>query len=69
MPLTREKLDGMVCHEPGCDCEAGTMYLHARCHPESPTWTKYEKGLLIVECAECREQVASIEVAGPAISV
>ena len=63
VPLTREYLDEAICSTPGCDEEHGPLYLHSRCHPEAPTWTLYEDGVLRVECAECREEVAIIRVA------
>lgn len=49
-------MDDVTC---SCDkptCEHSVLYLHSRCHPDSPTWVRYVKGSgeLEVLCAECR---------------
>lgn len=62
--LTRADLDGAVCSEEGCDCGAGAeLYLHGRCHMDSPTWAKYAGGVLEITCAACDRVIARIEVA------
>ena len=63
--LTRTALDRMQCSSPGCKEPHGELYLHGRCHPESPTWAKYENGTVTVQCAvaDCGQVVAVIAVA------
>jgi hypothetical protein len=61
--LTQTALDRMQCSQPGCKEPHGPLYLHGLCHPESPTWARYAKGVLTVECAECKTLVAVIAVA------
>lgn len=66
MAVTRSDLDQFTCehvdHEPDA-CVHPELYIHARCHPATPTWTKYVDGTVIVECSECHRHVAVIEVA------
>lgn len=63
--LTRATLDSAVCGEPGCNCGArADLYLHARCHMDSPAWVKYTAGgVLEIMCAECESLIARIAVA------
>ena len=63
---TQQDLNMMVCSTPGCDHkDHGQMYLHGRCHPESPTWTYYDSNdcCLVVICAECRTVIVRAKVA------
>ena len=65
--LTRAELDGMGCA--ACQAkeehehENNGLFLHGRCHVESPTWSFYEDGILTVTCAECDSVIARIAVA------
>lgn len=64
--LTARDFNGMTCAIPDCDHSqhrGGALYLHSRCHPSSPTWARYDNGLVIVECAICREEIARAKVA------
>lgn len=63
MALTRAQLDDMVCGIPGCTHSEHPLYLHSRCHPDVPTWARYEDGEVIITCAKCVKVVAVIEVA------
>ena len=67
-PLSTHDLDGMQCSTPGCDCGAhdGEMWIHAKCHPDSPTYACYHSatGNLDITCAKCNQLVASIAVSG-----
>lgn len=63
MSLARSDLDQMRCSNPGCTEDHGPLYFHSRCHPESPTWTHYENGVLTIECAECRTTITTVQVA------
>lgn len=60
--VTREEFDQMKCA--GCDNHDhdDEIYLHARCHPQSPTWTFYQDGTMTVECAECRKPIVRVEI-------
>lgn len=55
-------LDSMQCSNPGCTEDHGELYIHSRCHPESPTWARYEKGALTIVCAECGQNIMAIGV-------
>jgi hypothetical protein len=64
-PMGRSDLDAMssceACEGPRRDHEA--LALHARCHPQSPTWTFYAgDGILVVRCAKCDQMIAAIWV-------
>jgi hypothetical protein len=63
--LTKELLDNMVCSNPDCNHTAhdSEMYLHSKCHPESPAWCIYYGGVITVICAECENIIADILVA------
>jgi hypothetical protein len=63
MPLTRADLDRTTCDSPGCNCSTGGIYFHSRCHPDAPTWARYENSILTVECAVCETTVTEIVVA------
>lgn len=63
MALARKDLDRMRCANPDCKEDHGPLYFHGRCHPESPTWTRYENGVLTIECAECRDVITTVVVA------
>lgn len=60
--LTQEDLNAQRCD---CGCQEGGMCLHSRCHDDAPTWVWYqhETGALIVRCAECDSEIATIAVA------
>lgn len=40
-----------------CDASSSVVYLHSICHPEAPTWAKWNSDALIIECAECKKEV------------
>jgi hypothetical protein len=63
--LTKTALDRMQCGQPGCREPHDALYLHGRCHPDSPTWARYENGSVTVECAaaNCGKIIAVIAVA------
>lgn len=64
--LFLEDFQGMGCSNPDCDKEGGCgheMFLHSHCHPKSPTWAKYDGGVLVIVCAECEAAVCQIAVA------
>lgn len=51
----------MECEECGCE---GKLYLHSRCHVESPTWAvlDQEKSELEIVCAECELPIVKFKV-------
>jgi hypothetical protein len=60
--LTQKQLSKMVCTE--CECDSSVLWLHSRCHPEAPTWTRYHRdGFLIVTCSVCEMEIVKILVA------
>lgn len=63
MSLHASDLDKMTCSNPDCHVQHGPLYLHSRCHPTDPTYSKYVEGTLIVECATCKAVVTTIAVA------
>jgi len=65
MILYREDFERETCAVPGCDCTAHDteMYIHARCHPDAPTWTIYSDGALRVVCVECERPICEVSVA------
>lgn len=65
LQLTQIELDQIGCGTPDCRHDHSTLFFHAKCHPNSPAWVKYEKvsGTLIIQCAECDEIIAVILVA------
>lgn len=40
------------------------MYMHSRCHINSPTWTKVDFDLnqAIIECAECGKEIMRLKL-------
>jgi hypothetical protein len=60
MPTTK-------CDAPGCTEDHDTLYLHGRCHPDSPTWTKIVRlargSVAVVECAECNRTITQLLLA------
>lgn len=66
MALNRDALDRVLadgCAAEGCDHgHGGPLYFHSVCHPDAPTWAKYEDGEVVIECAECGKRVVAIEV-------
>ena len=49
------------CDDCGC---SGQLYLHSRCHPESPTWAVLDQETSELEliCAECETPLAKFKV-------
>lgn len=48
-----------------CVCGAEeALYLHARCHPRSPTWAVLTGDVLTIECAECQTVVVQFRITG-----
>jgi hypothetical protein len=67
-PLTRAELDAAICrsHHGGLVHIAqhnSTLYFHASCHPDWPTWTRYENGALVITCSQDAEEIARVVVA------
>lgn len=63
MIVTREQLDQMRCgheHHEGDDC--GPLWMHSNCHPEKPTWARYENGTLRIECSKCKREILTVGV-------
>lgn len=64
MALYREEMDKMRCGEPGCTHEDHDgLFLHGKCHIESPSWVEYRDGVILVTCATCNKMIAVIAVA------
>jgi hypothetical protein len=40
-----------------------TGRFYAPCHPDWPTWTRYEDGVLIITCSQDDTELARVEVA------
>ena len=59
----RRDLDALRCEHRNCS-NCGPLALHARCHPEAPTWCEYERGQLILHCSECGSRVVCVAIAG-----
>jgi len=40
------------------------IYIHSKCHPESPTWAIYssERETVMIECAECRSELITFRL-------
>lgn len=53
------------CEECGDD---GSLYLHGRCHPGSPTWVVLTGDVLTIECARCKKVVVRLRVVPPQFS-
>jgi hypothetical protein len=52
----------MICE--ACGKEHHQMVLHARCHPESPTWAivNSEHEAITITCAQCGEHVVTLSL-------
>lgn len=62
--LTCEELDGFGCDDPECTADHNTIFFYAACHPESATWTSFNKHTEItIECQQCRKPIVGILVA------
>jgi len=40
----------------------GSLYLHSRCHPLTPTWAVLTGDVLTIECAQCQKIVTRFRV-------
>jgi len=47
-----------------CECcgDDSSLYLHPRCHAESPTWAVLTGTMVTIECAECGGVVIRMRV-------
>jgi len=65
MALLRHQLELMRCDDPDCKIEHQRVYLHSRCHADTPAWVYYDRptGNIVAECALCGEQIVEIRVA------
>jgi hypothetical protein len=65
--LIKPDLDQLLqagCSECGETHPEEELYMHGKCHIDSPTWTRYIRGGLVeVLCAKCRRSIALIKVA------
>lgn len=65
-PLSRAELDHVHCDVKGCnsvhDDGHAALFLHPRCHRDSPTWACYTQGLVLVSCVVCGRPVGAIAV-------
>jgi hypothetical protein len=64
-PLTRTELDRAIeMARANLDGVIGPQELifHASCHPDWPTWTRYEDGVLIITCSQDKNEVTRIAV-------
>lgn len=61
----REDLDPSVCSHPSCAGKppGHTVWFHAGCHLEAPTWVRYRDGALTITCSVCTRTLATIAVA------
>lgn len=46
-----------------CDEEHDEIYVHGRCHPESPTWAILTDHDISIICAECDAPIVKLELA------
>lgn len=66
---TREDFDRLAvqgcdaCDGNDADCDHSELFLHPRCHIDSPTWTSYKDGVLTIRCVKCDGEVARVKVA------
>jgi len=60
--MYKTDLDEMKCHG-GCPTPEDPLYLHAKCHPEAPTWTAYYNGFLKIICSKCKKEIIVIAIA------
>ena len=67
MALFLEDLSNMVCANPDCTHKnhSGSMYIHSKCHPEAPTWVRYDRdtAMATVICVQCEREIAEIAIA------
>jgi hypothetical protein len=66
MIIGKKELDESGCSAPDCDhTDDDIIFLHPRCHPDSPTQVFYDKriGLVCVACLECGSPVVAIRPA------
>lgn len=61
-PLIRYDLDAAT-DLAAAPLDSRTHRFYAACHPDWPTWTRYEDGMLIITCSQDDDEVARIEVA------
>jgi hypothetical protein len=65
--LKQREQEGAVLGDARCACcgnNDGKLYLHGKCHINSPTWCIYHfEGFVEVICATCKKQIAMIKVA------
>lgn len=69
-PLTRPDLDAVMAHgcgNPHCEHKhtLEPLFLHSRCHVDSPIEASYFDGVLTVSCMECQKVIVTIAVADP----
>lgn len=62
-PLFLEDFQDRKCDHPGCSCQTGRMFLHARCHPKASLQVFVEDGKLTAICGVCREFVCAVKIA------
>lgn len=46
-----------TCSECEKDCTNEWLYLHSKCHPDYPTWTRVRDDVLEVICVECHKLI------------
>lgn len=65
MPLYVHDLKAVVCECCGGKHDDKDVYLHPSCHVKSPMWVRFDpkSEALVIQCAECGEDVAAISVA------
>jgi len=59
--ITKKFFQDKLCDTPGCLC-GYDFYIHSACHPDSPTWTLFRDGKLLIECDECKKIVTEIAI-------
>jgi hypothetical protein len=62
--VTKSEMNASGCATPNCGHDHSILYLHAGCHPSSPTWVRYEKAIetLIITCHNCDKEVVRIKL-------
>lgn len=62
----REHMRGMQCQQPGCKHTSHDkgVFLNQRCHRGAGALAAIRGGVLVIECAACSRDVASIAVEG-----
>jgi len=66
--LTKSDMDIKECNCPEPEeCDHSVLFIHAACHPESPTWVSYFKGSgeLLISCGVCLKPLYRVLVADP----